>query len=73
MVVLLGDPQRQHLLVQEESAEPLLAGLPLLLQLTLAQRLLLELPLLRSLLNVARERAAEGRSQRESESTGTHS
>lgn len=69
VVVLLGDPQRQHLLVQEESAEPLFAGLPLLLQLPLAQRLLLELPLLRSLLNVARERGAEGRSQRKSEST----
>lgn len=53
VVVLLGDPQRQHLLVEEESAQALLAGLPLLLQLPLAQRLLLQLPLLRSLFRVS--------------------
>lgn len=62
VVVLLGDPQRQHLLVEEESAQTLLAGLPLLLQLPLAQCLLLQLPLLRSLL----EGQGEGRSQAES-------
>lgn len=56
VVVLLGDPQRQHLLVEEEAAEPLLARLPLLLQLPLAQRLLLELPLLRPLLQGCRQR-----------------
>lgn len=55
VVVLLGDPQRQHLLVEEQSAQTLLAGLPLLLQLPLAQRLLLQLPLLRSLLEGQRE------------------
>lgn len=66
VVVLLGDPQRQHLLVEEESAQALLAGLPLLLQLPLAQRLLLQLPLLRSLLEGQREGrgvGGKGRSQ----------
>ena len=45
-VLLLGDPQRQHLLVQEEATQVLLAGLPLLLELPLALGLLLELALL---------------------------
>lgn len=63
--VLLGDPQRQHLLVQEESAQTLLAGLPLFLQLPLAQRLLLELPLLRTLLSGQRKRGAESERVRE--------
>lgn len=46
VVVLLRYPQGQHLLVQEESAQTLFAGLPLLLQLTFSERLLLKLTLL---------------------------
>lgn len=49
-VVLLSDPQRQHLLVQEQAAQALLAGLTLLLQLPLAHGFLLQLPLLGALL-----------------------
>lgn len=71
LVVLLGDPQRQHLLVQEESAQALLAGLPLLLQLPLAQRLLLELPLLRPLLSGWRERDGGGVRERQRVPTPT--
>lgn len=52
-VVVVGDAQRQHLLVQEEAAEPLLTRLTLLLQLPLPQSLLLQLPLLRTLLGVS--------------------
>lgn len=46
VVVLLRYPQGQHLLVQEESAQTLFAGLSLLLQLTFSERLLLKLTLL---------------------------
>lgn len=73
VVVLLGDPQRQHLLVEEESAQALLAGLPLLLQLPLAQRLLLQLPLLRSLLEGQREGRGGGRGGVRSESESADS
>ena len=45
MIVLLGHPQRQHLLVQEQPAQALLASLPLLFQLPLAEGFLLELAL----------------------------
>lgn len=52
-VVLLRHPQRQHLLVQEQSAQVLLAGLALLLQLPLPQSLLLELALLGAFFRVS--------------------
>lgn len=45
-MVVVGNAQGQHLLVQEEAAESLLTRLPLLLQLPLPQGLLLQLPLL---------------------------
>ncbi len=46
VVVLLRHSQRQHLLVQKQSAQSLLAGLPLLFQLPLPEGFLLKLALL---------------------------
>jgi hypothetical protein len=49
-MVFLSHFQGEHLFVEEEPTEPLLPRLPLLLQLPLAEGLLLELSLLGSLL-----------------------
>lgn len=46
VVVLLRHSQRQHLLVQKQSTQALLAGLSLLFQLPLPEGFLLELALL---------------------------
>ena len=46
VVVLLRHPQRQHLLVQKQSAQALLAGLSLLFELPLPEGFLLKLTLL---------------------------
>lgn len=64
MVVLLCHTERQHLLVQEQAAQALLAGLPLLLQLPLAKGFLLELPLLGSFLKGEEQRSDPGEPRR---------
>lgn len=46
VVILLRHPERQHLLIQKQSAQVLLASLPLLFQLPLPEGFLLELTLL---------------------------
>lgn len=61
MVVLLRHPQRQHLLVQKQSTQSLLAGLSLLFQLPLPQGFLLKLALLGAFLeDEKREGGREG-------------
>lgn len=56
VVILLRHSQGQHLLVQKQSAQALFASLPLLFELPLPKRFLLELTLLRSFLKDRRSK-----------------
>lgn len=60
VVVLLRHPQRQHLLVQKQSAQALLAGLSLLFQLPLPEGFLLKLTLLGAFLKDGERKVQSG-------------